>query len=54
MSQSAFATKANVCIASVNRYEQGWATPTLGTARKLAKALGLKVADIWDMDALKA
>lgn len=53
--QEELAAASGLATGTVNRIEKGVHIPQLGTARKLARALGVKTNDlvIWDEDVLE-
>ncbi len=46
ITQGELAEKADVTRATINNLENG-ASPTMATAQRVAKALGVTVSDIW-------
>ena len=53
MTQEALATASGVNRVSIAKYETGRALPSVKTAGKLAKALGVSVGDIVIFDGVK-
>ena len=53
LKQVELAALSGVSVGRVCYYEVGYFLPTLPTARKLAKALGCRVSDLFDAQKLK-
>lgn len=49
MHQNELARKINVKYTTVNYYVNGHRMPSVETALRIAKALGVKVEDIWEV-----
>ncbi|PEL12647.1 helix-turn-helix transcriptional regulator [Bacillus sp. AFS017336] len=50
LKQSFIAEKAEIRLSTMSLISNGKSTPTLEVALKIAKALNLKVEDIWSLD----